>query len=285
MHIHIVAGTAVQSTQCVGQRGDVLYVADTRSRNEVRSAVLQHPLCRATHLSPVERHRRGGSLSLHYILHRQTSRCLLQTHIIDKQCVVARRRLRSLERHIAVRAGIGSQHHSVLRICSRAVGRHILNRHKGARIGRVGHHTHNHMRVIRCRGRTQPKRHLQTCHRQHRRVGLRHDGNLVAIGAGSGIGIETHRLRATVCVAGAIIHHGVATIRRAGARIVVSPAGRQVVDRHRGGGRTRHPVEILRIRQRGNIATRGTGSDSHRLAGVGAAAVGANRESVACAGG
>ena len=53
------------------------------------------------------------------------------------------------------------------------------------------------------------------------------------------------------------VHNGVAAIRGVGARIVVRPTGRQVVDgRSRGGGAS-HPVEVLYKGQSRNNAASG----------------------------
>ena len=79
----------------------------------------------------------------------------------------------------------------MLLIGGRAIGIDRLHRHKGVGIGRVGHDTYNHVRQVRGRCGTHPERELQAGEGQHRRVGQRQDGNLVAIGAGSDIRVES----------------------------------------------------------------------------------------------
>ena len=81
-------------------------------------------------------------------MHRQTRGSLVKDNIVNQQGVVARSGLGRLECHTAVRAVVGTQHHRVLCIGGRTVGGDRLDRHKCTGIGRIGHHTHNHIGAI-----------------------------------------------------------------------------------------------------------------------------------------
>ena len=84
---------------------------------------------------------------------------------------------------------------------------------------------------------------------------MRQDSDLVAVGAGSGVSVETHGVAARSRVGRTIINNRIAGIRGAGSCVVVGPAYWQVVGCHSGGSATRIGVKVLHERQCSDYVT------------------------------
>ena len=129
---------------------------------------------------------------------------------------------------------------------------------------------------------TSVERELQRVHREGVHVNGRQDGGLVAVGAGSGVDVETHGVVAGSCVGCTGIDHWISGVGGAGAGIVVRPAVRQVVDRYRSGGGAAVGIEILHERQSGDqVALGGRSINVGHAAEFAAATVGLDIEVIA----
>ena len=145
---------------------------------------------------------------------------------------------------------------------------------------RIAHHTHHQLESVRALV-ARIEGDLKRVHRISRDIHWRQDGYLVIIRSHRGVRIETDGVGSGFCVCLVVVDHRVARIARIGTFVKVVPAERQVVRRHRCGGRSIIAVKVLRERQLHNGITFRRELSSHPVARIDSATLGTHTNHIA----
>ena len=237
-------------------------------RIKARCTVGNLPRSGGTDLRPTQLKAVDGGVRYMHVLRLRTSRDQIDGEFIDVT-VAVRTGVGILKRNIVATARISAEDNFFFHPCGSRGGRRInrVNRHEGAGIGGIGHHTHNH--VVRRAGCSVHERGLQRVHRNGS-IELRDNGDVVCT---AGTRIEVERT-----------HTGI--VRGVDVRSV-SRIGVDLTPAERISGITRTVgVEALRVGQLGDgVALGGSGKLRGVVAVVAATTVGLDVEVIRGGGG
>ena len=179
IYIDVVDSARVETCHHIERVGYKNGINSTRPRGKVDRVVLHIPEDVGTagvgpgYAKAVE----GG---VHHLkLFSGAARHFIQHDVVDIGSVRLRYVIRSHEDHMAVGTGVAVQPDRMVGVFAEGNDTGGIDGHKGGCVGGVAHDTHHNKRVVIEVGRAHPERHLQTRHREERRVGKGHDGHLV----------------------------------------------------------------------------------------------------------
>ena len=197
--------------------------------------------------------------------------------VVHIDVVGSRGAVDSLEGHIAGAAGILAEGDLVESLSGIAGRRSVdsLNRDEGLGIGRVAHHTHSEGRAGIAEAGIEANFEGVEVETE-----LGQDGNLVAIGGGSGC-VEAQRVGRAVRIGSSAVDAGQTHVGGVGTQVEVAPAVGHPVVGHSAAGITGVAVEVLHEGHIGILpytALRGAGGHSTPIALIGGAAEGTDIE-------